>query len=347
MRVGGIVVVVIAAVVGVSDRDSVQPRRGTHGPVLAPAGRHRRRRRAPRPRIRPRSSVVVYEDFQCPVCKAFEDNVGSTLDVIRRQGTVQLEYRPIAFLDQASTTKYSSRALATAAAHSTTAVPPSSLELHDLLFANQPAEGSAGLDRRDLGRLAGQAGADKAAVAACQSKGTYDAWVADVTDQASQDGINGTPTYFVDGKQGHLHPGRGAEGHADAADRRQRPLSTAGGHAASRPNGDRGGPGWVSLPRRNARSEEKRARWSYRDEVEFCVLGPLLVIGDARADRDPRRKERTLLAILVSRAGQVVARRLVDTLWGEDPPRTAAKSLQTHVLRLRNMLEPQRMGCRG
>ena len=35
---------------------------------------------------------------------------------------------------------------------------------------------------------------------------------------------------------------------------------------------------------------------------------------------------------------------LVDALWGDSPPRTAAKSLQTHVLRLRNMLEPHRMG---
>jgi protein-disulfide isomerase len=53
----------------------------------------------------------------------------------------------------------------------------------------------------ELADLAAQAGADKAVVSACQDKGTYDAWAAAVTDQASKDGINGTPTYFVDGQQ--------------------------------------------------------------------------------------------------------------------------------------------------
>ena len=85
--------------------------------------------------------------------------------------------------------------------------------------------------------------------------------------------------------------------------------------------------------------------WSYRDDVEFSVLGPLLVMGDGQPIEIRGAKERTLLAILVSRAGQVVStHELVDALWGDNPPRTAAKSLQTHVLRLRNMLEPHRMG---
>ena len=35
---------------------------------------------------------------------------------------------------------------------------------------------------------------------------------------------------------------------------------------------------------------------------------------------------------------------LVDTLWGDEPPASAAKSLQTFVLRLRNALEPDRNG---
>jgi DNA-binding SARP family transcriptional activator len=40
----------------------------------------------------------------------------------------------------------------------------------------------------------------------------------------------------------------------------------------------------------------------------------------------------------------VTAEELIDSLWGDAPPRTAAKSLQTHVLRLRNALEPERRG---
>jgi protein-disulfide isomerase len=74
-------------------------------------------------------------------------------------------------------------------------------KLHDLLFQNQPEEGSAGLSDSQLADLAQQAGADKAAVSDCQAKGTYDAWTAKATDQSSKDGVNSTPTYLVNGKK--------------------------------------------------------------------------------------------------------------------------------------------------
>jgi WD40 repeat protein/DNA-binding SARP family transcriptional activator len=79
--------------------------------------------------------------------------------------------------------------------------------------------------------------------------------------------------------------------------------------------------------------------------VEFAVLGPLLVVGDDGPIDIAGAKERTLLAHLVARAGELVSTdALVDGLWGESPPRTAGKSLQTYVLRLRNALEPERNG---
>ena len=83
----------------------------------------------------------------------------------------------------------------------------------------------------------------------------------------------------------------------------------------------------------------------YRSGMDFHVLGPLRVSRDG-VDLDVRgAKERTLLAHLVAYAGQVVsAATLIDSLWGDDPPRSAAKSLQTYVLRLRNSLEPDRQG---
>lgn len=84
---------------------------------------------------------------------------------------------------------------------------------------------------------------------------------------------------------------------------------------------------------------------TYRAAVRFSVLGSLHVEnGDGRIEIRGA-KERTLLAHLVSRAGQMVpAADLVDSLWGEAPPRTAGKALQTYVLRLRNALEPDRGG---
>src|SRR5690349_20164864 len=51
-------------------------------------------------------------------------------------------------------------------------------------------------------------------------------------------------------------------------------------------------------------------------------------------------KERCLLAVLAVHRGEVVAEdRLVDALWDGAPPRTATKTLQNYVLRVRRRLE--------
>ena len=84
---------------------------------------------------------------------------------------------------------------------------------------------------------------------------------------------------------------------------------------------------------------------TYRADVEFAVLGPLRVMGAAGPVDIAGAKERTLVARLVADAGRMVpVEDLIDSLWDESPPRSAAKSLQTFVLRVRNMLEPRRDG---
>ena len=55
-------------------------------------------------------------------------------------------------------------------------------------------------------------------------------------------------------------------------------------------------------------------------------------------------QQRRLLAILLLHANQVVGRdRLVDLLWGEDPPTTATHGLEVQVSRLRKLLGPERL----
>jgi DNA-binding SARP family transcriptional activator/WD40 repeat protein len=73
--------------------------------------------------------------------------------------------------------------------------------------------------------------------------------------------------------------------------------------------------------------------------MEFRVLGPVEVAGTGRAVRLGGRRERGLLAALALSVGNTVSSdRLIDALWGERPPRTAGKTLQTYVLRLRKAL---------
>jgi DNA-binding SARP family transcriptional activator len=68
------------------------------------------------------------------------------------------------------------------------------------------------------------------------------------------------------------------------------------------------------------------------------ILGPVEVIGEEPVPLGGV-KERCLLAALAVRSGEAVsAACLVDALWGGDPPRTASKTLQNYVLRVRRAL---------
>lgn len=145
--------------------------------------------------------VVAYEDFLCPYCAQFESESGAWLLKQAQAGAIVLEYRPIAFLDQNSTTDYSTRAADAAACVADDAGTDAFADMHQELFARQPAEGSAGLTDDQLAQLATSAGADEDSVSSCIDGATFEDWVAKATDQASDDGVSGTPTITVDGTQ--------------------------------------------------------------------------------------------------------------------------------------------------
>jgi predicted ATPase/DNA-binding SARP family transcriptional activator len=78
--------------------------------------------------------------------------------------------------------------------------------------------------------------------------------------------------------------------------------------------------------------------------VEFRILGPLEVADGGGTLPLGRGRQRALLGILVLRANEVVSQeRLVDELWGESPPATAATALHGCVSRLRRLLGPDRL----
>ncbi len=73
--------------------------------------------------------------------------------------------------------------------------------------------------------------------------------------------------------------------------------------------------------------------------VELGVLGPLQVRQDGATVTIPGAKPRAILTMLGLHNGSVVsADTLIALLWGDDPPRTAAKALQTHISSLRRAL---------
>jgi DNA-binding SARP family transcriptional activator len=82
--------------------------------------------------------------------------------------------------------------------------------------------------------------------------------------------------------------------------------------------------------------------------MEYRILGPLEVCDGERSLALRGPKQRALLAVLLLRRGQVVpADRLIEALWGDSPPATAAKGVQGHVSHLRKALGDELLVTRG
>jgi protein-disulfide isomerase len=81
-----------------------------------------------------------------------------------------------------------------------TAGPQAFIKFHEIAYANQPPEGSAGVPDSTLVDWAVQAGADESKVKPLIDGNVYHQWVVNATDQMSKDGVNGTPTVYIDGQ---------------------------------------------------------------------------------------------------------------------------------------------------
>jgi protein-disulfide isomerase len=145
--------------------------------------------------------VDLYEDLQCPICKEFEAQTGATMAQLVAQGTVVLHYHEMAFLDSSANQDLSTRALNAAAVVTDVAGDQAFQKFHDLVYAHQTPESGPGLTDAQLIAYANQAGATGTKVSDDIKNLTYGDWVKKATEQASKDGVTGTPTVIIDGKQ--------------------------------------------------------------------------------------------------------------------------------------------------
>jgi predicted ATPase/DNA-binding SARP family transcriptional activator len=76
--------------------------------------------------------------------------------------------------------------------------------------------------------------------------------------------------------------------------------------------------------------------------MKYRILGPLEVGLDGSRLTIKGRKPRALLALLLLHRNEVIpAERLIDDLWGENAPATAANTLQVYVSQLRKVVEDE------
>jgi protein-disulfide isomerase len=141
--------------------------------------------------------VDSFIDFLCPFCQRFELASAPALARLVADGLISLAYHPMNFLDQASTTSYSTRA---AAASGCAADQGRFAEYAHELFVSQPPEGGPGLSDAELAGLGRAAGLAGPAFAACLSDGLYLDWPSYVTARAAALGVTATPTVLVAGQ---------------------------------------------------------------------------------------------------------------------------------------------------
>jgi protein-disulfide isomerase len=147
-------------------------------------------------------TVTVYEDFMCPFCGDFEAASRDLLNEYVDYGDVQVHYRALSFLDNASSgSEYSTRAMSALGVVLDTAGAETAVRFHDLLFENQPEEGTEGLSDDELIDLAVEAGANRDDVTGPIEAVKFEQWVKNATDASSKEDVTSTPTVLVDGEK--------------------------------------------------------------------------------------------------------------------------------------------------
>jgi thioredoxin family protein len=139
-----------------------------------------------------RTSMVVFEDPQCPYCREFEERNGDLIAAAIKAGELAVEYRMRCFLGPESVRADNALALAAEAGRFD--------ELRHELFAAQPPEGTGGFTNEDLVGLGAQIGLTGDAFVSGVSSGRYAEWVVEREAAFQAEDPQGTPAVWLDGR---------------------------------------------------------------------------------------------------------------------------------------------------
>jgi len=140
--------------------------------------------------------VDVYEDFQCPTCRTFENSDGALLQKLAYQGKLKVVYYPFTIFSGQPQLDNSVRAWAAAKC----APPGRWVKYHNVLYANQPAQTKVGgFPVSQLIQLGKGAGITSPAFAQCVRSQQYAAQDAPLSDQIINSGVSNMPVMMLDG----------------------------------------------------------------------------------------------------------------------------------------------------
>lgn len=155
------------------------------------------------------TEIIVYVDYQCPICAIFEIPNSDQIKEWVSTGAATLQLHPISFLDgRGSPNQFSSRA-ANASMCVADYSPDNFFDYNTRLFQAQPTEGQPGPENPELIGFAEEVGVtniDK--ITDCINNKDFGNWIKDATERALTQPIpgtsiqvSGTPTILVNGEQ--------------------------------------------------------------------------------------------------------------------------------------------------
>jgi protein-disulfide isomerase len=139
------------------------------------------------------NQIVIYQDYQCPICKLFKDPNASQIKEWVEKGLATVEYHPISFLDGQSLNDYSSRST-NAALCVANSQPGKFYDVNTALYANQPEELTAGPSNSALKETLQKAGVEiNTEMNTCIDQKRYAKYIENRTAEAfSQPAVTGT-----------------------------------------------------------------------------------------------------------------------------------------------------------
>ncbi|TDC44767.1 hypothetical protein E1281_32715 [Actinomadura sp. KC345] len=193
------VAVVVVGTVLIVDYQSKKGRAEVHQGAVAPLSRQADGSIVMAQKGVTKPVVEIFEDFQCPVCKQFEESTGKTVLELAEQGKVKVVYRPFHLFGQQ---KDPIKANSFRSAQAALCVPADKwISYHDALFRFQPAEGSEGFSTDDLVKWGEDIGVSDPNFEKCVRDEQKKSQVEAMTNYALQErGVEGTPSVFLDGK---------------------------------------------------------------------------------------------------------------------------------------------------